>query len=66
MKINCLEMNSKAFDNIKNVLEENKDDRLNLFIGAFYTKSECIKLNKQLVNRIYEEFLKIYDLYKAL
>ncbi|WP_027307690.1 hypothetical protein [Caloramator sp. ALD01] len=66
IKINCLEMNSKAYDNIKIVLEENKEDKLNLYIGAFYTKSECIKQKRQLANHFYEEFLKIYDLCKTL
>lgn len=66
IKVNCLEMNSKAYDNIKSYLEQNKEDKLNLYIGAFYTKSECIKQKKQLVNRFYEEFLRIYDLHKNL
>ncbi|GFR34350.1 hypothetical protein [Thermobrachium celere] len=65
IRLGCMDLNMKAYESIINLIQD-ENYKYKIFIGVFFSKAECLKLKKQLINSSYDEFKKLNDFIKTL
>lgn len=62
MRVGCLDFNEKMY----NLLTQKLEESTLLLIGVSFNKQTCIKQQKQLVQSVYDELMKIVCFTKEL